>query len=315
MVNVILFENISASLSVCFVIVGVSGNSLMFLVYYCQSNLRKLSVSAYFRAIALVNILVNLFAINTILIYKANVFLPLLSQSACKAFYFLIIWSGAVTAWLEVVASIDRLLTIVYPNRFRLIQKSSFSFLIISLVLVYNVGIYFKIIIEYQFNVFDNPEWNSCTCSKAEKKNIDTIDFFNSTVVPFLFMLVSSSATLAGIIRSRRRLRSLSSRLDMATRRRQFRDTKFGATLIILNIEFFALNAPRRFFYFLQLWSLFKFDNISPFILHTSLVFLYDLHYAGCFYIQVLVNSLIRRELIRMFSRGRAKLRRLACIR
>lgn len=192
---------------------------------------------------------------------------------------------------MEVGAGLDRFFTIVYPNRFKFVTKKYFRFIIVALVFIYNFAFYSKVL--FEFNLVLNDEFNKIECVNKRIIEMDKMDFLNSTTGPFLIMFVTSVVLLTSICRSRKGARSNASRVKT-------RDLKFGVTLIILNVTFFLLNAPRRLFYFLGLRELFGENIVSVFIVNLVVVSLYDIFYSASFWIQFMVNSLVRKNLLRM---------------
>lgn len=296
MIDLVLFSKITGCVTIGLVLIGLFGNLLMYVVY-SQPTLSKLSVSSYLRAMALTNILVNIMSINTILL-NFGIILNVQSEFMCKTISYLLFTFGAVSSWLEVAASLDRLVTIVYPTRFALVQKPLFSSVVILIILVYNFGYYSQAIVAYQLvrlNV------NLYFCVSDLEAQIESVDFFNSTAAPFLVMLVSSIVTLVGVIKSRRRFNLTSN--NPINRRKKLKDIKFGVTLIALNISFILLNTPRRLYFFLNALQLFGHDIFIFSYWIKSVVFLNELYFAASFYIQACVNSLVRRELMNFKSR------------
>lgn len=297
--NALIF-NIIKNITLILSILGLIGNTLMFIVY-CQSSLRKLSISVYFRAIAIVNLIINLVMTQRYIASLLAQDFTNYSQFVCKTLNFVIIINGAISAWLEVVAGLDRFLAIVYPTRCLFIRKTYFSLILIAILLVYNVAFYAQILFDFDLDK------NYKSCISNRQNEIDKMDFYNSTAVPFAIMILTSLATLISVIKSRRRMESSMRHDGSRSSRTRMRDIKFGATLIIINITFLLLNAPRRFFYYMEYFYFLPVFYI--FLLNEIVVFFYDLFYSTSFYLQILVNNLVRRQFCDLINKMIAKVR------
>lgn len=117
------------------------------------------------------------------------------------------------------------------------------------------------------------------------------MDFWNSSILPFMFMTVSS----VGLIRSIRASRSRISRLSGSSNSQLKRDNRFAVTIISLNFIFLILNLPLVFDQILSVYVIDEpiFDYLSE--------ILYFLYFAIDFYTQLFVNIEFRREAFKLF--------------
>lgn len=217
-------------------VLGFVGNLLM-LVVFSQHTLRKLTVSAYFRASALINLYINLNLIKIFASLQLNYVLRNQSRFLCKSVMFFIYATGAMSAWYLVAAGIDRLVTIVYPNRFAFMHRTHTPLVIIAILSVYNFFYYFHMWFTYDLILVpvDYSDYSDYSDSSSDSfpnfhdlsnsstiddslnttnsssplyvydclanfqgNGFDVSDLVNTAVVPFLIMLASTLATIKG---------------------------------------------------------------------------------------------------------------------
>lgn len=274
-------------------IIGVIGNILMFLVY-SRKSLSKLSISVYFRAIAVINLCQNILQLYLTISHRKQ------ADSVwflCKLLSYLDNLLCPISAWLEVFANIDRFLVIVYPTRFGFTRKRPFQIMIVFLVLIHNMILYIPYYLDAVVKRTQNLQENQSFCGCQVSRTQFSIDFFNASTIPFLLMLSFSIATLAGLLAARKRVHA---KIDRATR---MRDIRFGITIIVLNALFLTLSMPKPLF--LIAYTNDFIVSIGPFffvfLVHAvnDLNLLYN---SSIFYAQLFVNSLIRKELIKFLK-------------
>ena len=108
------------------------------------------------------------------------------------------------------------------------------------------------------------------------------MDLINTTLLPFLLMVILSIALIVCLYRSR-------SRINLSTSR----DNRIAISTISLNIMFFVFNFPMTFYDYITYYESF----LSYFL------YLLDLCYFGLgFYMQLIVNRDFREEFLRLFN-------------
>lgn len=275
--------------------IGFIGNVLLYFVYSHGRRLNQLSVSVYFKSMALFSCLQISFHISSHfnwykMFNKSRVPIMVLN-------YFIRLFL-LTTVWLQVVVTLDRLLTILFSIRFPFLKRRFFHRLVVASVIAYNTVLYLTILIITSSRIEMNIKE---TRSFRNLKRI--IDLCNSTLLPFLLILSFSVATFAAMVRTHRHLNSLGpepSRLKKRSRR----DIKFGMTLIVVNLTFVIFMVIDR----LNLNGVLNpFDNSNQYlaylVFNMIIVQFSDAYYILNFYVQLLVNSLVRRECRRLFRR------------
>lgn len=280
--------------------IGLVGNILLFLVYMFGRKLRQLSVSVYFQSITSICCLQICFYLLTGL----NVF-SIFNRSAVslKMLNYFSSLFLPITVWLELVVTLDRFLNILFPIRFPFLKKHSFQRLVVVIVIIYNMIFYLSILIVIEMRLKLNIKE-----SKLLMKIKQTLDLYNSTIVPLALILTFTIATFVAVIRSQRHIESLGHEHHRLKKRRR-RDLKFGMTMIAVNLFFLIFTVINRLSFLFVLNPFDPAKQYVVFMIFSMIVFeLSESYYIFNFYVQLAVNSLVRRE-------SRHFLRRLFCLR
>lgn len=132
-------------------------------------------------------------------------------------------------------------------------------------------------------------------CSSRDYKLLYWLDLFAAAIVPFSFMIVIDAVLIVSIFRSRQRIRLLVADI----RRISSKDRKFSITSISLNFVILIFNAPTTIFSMLHIGEDYA-QLPTVRLLQNFFHFLFYSHYALGFYVQLAVNSIIRKEFLRM---------------
>ena len=290
--------NIFFYISLSFVALGFIGNILMFAVFG-RPQLAKLSLSLYMRSMALVNLYTTLNWIKIFYGFVYNYYLINESEFFCKSVMYTIYVAGPLSAWLQAAASLDRLLTIVYPARFKIIEKTAFQIAVLSFIVLYNSAFYFHLLFDQNLTVINSTDSNSTViCDSYAYSLLFISDLINSALLPFIVMLASSLATYYGVVRARNRMKKFTD--SRRANRIRMRDAKFGITMVILNLVFVLLNAPNPVINIITTYIDFGMETDLSYILQILFLFFYYVYYMMSFYVQLVVNSLIRKQILAM---------------
>lgn len=282
-------------------ILGVIGNGLV-LILFSRRCFRKLSVTTYIRAMAVASLCENTHWI--ILKYLDIPFHT--SNFCCKFINFIMRYFTPLAVWFEVAAAFDRLLTIVYPTRFQFIKTLKFQFLIILLVIIYNLGFYSKTFFDFFLKTFyrGRQKIPYSVCLSEKNASFEQANFISSTALPFILMFVLSLVTFCGVLRAHNRAKRLFlSTMTAHQVRVHQRDLKFGITMIILNILFLVLNTPFRLTYIVDFNPFDSYRQTFFFtIFQYGIFFLLHLYFSINFFVHLAVNNLVRKEFFKMIK-------------
>lgn len=138
-----------------------------------------------------------------------------------------------------------------------------------------------------------------CDFHSIRKDLLDWLEMGN-VLVSFVSMTLTSIVTVGFIFKSRRRLKSLP---KIQALKSQIRDVKFAVTSISLNVFFLLTNAPIPIYSLYDTYfELNERENGLKYFIETLVVFLWYFYYACNFYLQLIVNSLVRAEFFMLLS-------------
>lgn len=272
--------------------IGIVGNLLMIAVYARGTHLSTLSVSAYFQCQAFFCASHNL---NNLLVSLVDYSFVDQSNAACKLIIFYKSIITPISYWFELVASLDRFLSIVFPVKFRFIQKARTQRIVVLAVVLFHIACYSPILFVFKLIKQDNADLGEradvYVCEFTLLDYLNILDFINYTAFPFVAMFLLSVATLVGVLQAHRKMKSAVG----SHNRTSIRDIKFGITILAMNFIFFILNFP---------FCLYNLTNIDPFAnsLYDSWLFylilenMFNSYYSIIFYTQLVVNNLVRTE-------------------
>lgn len=129
----IVLQNIAGVVA----LVGVAANALVFGLFF-SSALRKHSYSFYCQAKALTDALILL---DILLHWNSSltgVIVQNLSMFLCSLIICLRHWANTCGLWLLVLISLDRLVTVVYPNLFRFLKRRRSQISVVVVVSVFS---------------------------------------------------------------------------------------------------------------------------------------------------------------------------------
>lgn len=268
---------------------GIVGNLLMFVVYY-RGSLRRLSISVYFRWISIYSTIQILCLIIVEPYWTKFVFK---SVASLKIAFYLKSTISPTAVWFEVAASLDRFLTILFPIKFRFLQKRWVKSVVVATVFAYNMIFYSYLLFEVNL-----PSKLGIKANQRLKNLIYTLNLINMTIVPFVLMLSLSIATFIGVLRAHQRIKSLSRRNNMSARRKITRDVKFGVTMIFLNFLFLICVGLSTLNNSIGINPFSPSVNLAAHIICSILldnIFFY--YFTITFYVHLAVNNLVRKEL------------------
>lgn len=288
-------ETIINYTSLLIVFVGIFSNIFMFIVFN-RNALAKISVSIYFRVMAVINCFISVTFLKEFLTFQYKITLADRSTFLCKSISYTIYAVSSMAAWFLVLAGLDRFLVIAHPTRFHFIQKARFPLYCVIAMIVYNLIFYFYWIFEVDLVTFMVNSNNSTfkKCYLFNLKDFYLSHLINSTIIPFIMMVISTIGLLFVVYNSRKRMRKFEQSSKKSSSKR-IRDLKFGISMIITNIVFLVLNAP---FYIYNTT-----DKTSSFNWKKVFLILVYSYYSITFFLQLVVNNLVRNQFLSIFKR------------
>lgn len=305
-------------------IIGLASNTLMFAVFNSRT-LRKNSVSIYFRALALSDIAMNMIFLNNFYSNASNKNLLDTFELYCKLSIYITYTLSPLPVWFLVLAGFNRFITIVFPMKLALLKKARFARILITFIVIFNIAYYMILLIDLHLLTLSSDTINESNTTKEVELSNETqkycgfennanllliLDFANATLIPFIIMLSSTLATLIGVyVYHKRAQKYLGS---SKSKNYQIRDLKFAVTMIILNILFLALKTMNFYVFFGSVFDiLYYFDKNQLKTITYLYDFLSSFFYTMDFPLQLLTNSLVRKQFFMLFPNILGKLKTL----
>ena len=226
---------------------GILGNTISLLVFR-RKSLRKLSASFYLRAICvsdtgvlLTYVLLDWLDKGLPVMQGGQKYVTLLDYNVpCKLFLYFSYTFRIVSVWLIIVFTFERYVAICHPLQRRLICTRSFSYKIISAVIILAAILcLYKPILSGARLIFVN----TYACSGTEEARdinfiLDSIYGFGITLLPFVIITLFNSMILV----------TLRKRSDVTETRALSRESRmrreFTVILLAISTCFVCLNIP-----------------------------------------------------------------------
>ena len=283
------------------IIIGLAGNTISFIIFSCKKFQRTI-FSTYFRFLSVFDSIYFIFIIIKMLIY-VEVNLYDLSSFSCKIIFYLNTIATSLSIWTMVIISFDRMFSIVCPNRFQFRKRSKFQFVAIAGIIIYN-SVYncHVLFLTYHTMSYKNQTRTILTNQTAELKcEIDKIQTYfelaNATIVPFLLMMITTIIMLIKLFRSRRRRSQQLNTNHQSSPSTKRKDVKFAIITISLNLIFLTFNLP-----LIVSSLLLNYLNDIEHLILDLFLFLFQCNYSSLFYVNLIVNSLFRKQFFNLIK-------------
>ena len=147
----LLFTNIFGYSLPILLGMGAIGNVFSFIIF-SRNKFRKTSFSLYFRVLAICDTFTLLYTIYDMRKEMFGIDLQNGSFYWCKTAYYWLYSIAPVSGWLLVVISMERMLSIIRPNKFLFMKNKKTQALICCLNFAFNLIFYIPLIVykDYQ---------------------------------------------------------------------------------------------------------------------------------------------------------------------
>lgn len=287
---VFIFQNIQ----IVFSAIGLCSNVLTFCVYM-RKRLRKYSFSLYMKVLVCTS---SVGMIHTFRLWAANVMdanLDTVATFFCKFDSYQPYVCSNISLWLLTTISVDRLLTIACPNRFKFVKSVYFQIAVICVIAVIcllqfiDMPIYYQII---QVGPPFNPI-NLCLLDGTTNSRVNWINFINLVVLNVFVNNILNVLMVLFINRSRKHI-------ERGNNNTQKRDRRFAMNSIALNLTSSILKLPFSIALMVTNYLPMSIDQIKMIFLIT--VTIGNLELASSFYINMMVNTVFYNEFLGWFK-------------
>lgn len=296
--------------------VGIVGNILTFLVF-SRRSFAKSSINIYCRAIAIFDsfsIVYVVFTMGTYIFpsYSVNKY-----DLNCKIMYFFIATLSPISGWCVVAFSIDQAINVANTQRLAFVGKRKFQLALVAALGLFHFGAYMIIPIAIEIKnvtvVISGVHVTFPTCSLTNIPFASTlllIYLIESNFLPFFMMMCTTVFIIRALHMSARRLsmfNTLKPRKSMSTtamatntssRSKRSKQRKFALNSIALNVLFVTLTSP----VVIQIIAPSTGSFLQDSFLYRLFSLFFYINYSIHFFTHLVVNSIFRREFLRMFG-------------
>ena len=212
-----------------------------------------------------------------------------------------------IAAWTDSMMSIDRLICVVFPDRFNLISNKKFVFKTVIALTILQLtlnapNLFFGIKNETVLNSLLNRTQTIRLCTAAANLVLvrDVLDELVRSVVPLIIQVSSSVIIIYKLTKSRNNVARSSSK----------EDRRFAITIVLLNVFFFLTQTPEL------LATVYLFSTgatkssiittrsqAAAFLIYLSLVAFAGLEYILVFFINIASNRIYRGVFFKILNR------------
>lgn len=278
-------------------------NPLSILVY-SRKKFSNNTIGFYNNFLSVVNTLIVLTRFTQRILDRYDLDVTLISIFTCKLFDYYLRTILNLSSWLNVLATLDRLIKCTKPNKFVFLKsRKIISLVIFGLVLVFlltnSANLFFEIKISTKNQTYLNKtnliEIKQCTASKTVTLIRDTMGQLIRIYLPFSLMFIINIILIRILIKSK-----LNLRMDKSLRK----EIHFSLSIVALNIMFLITSLPLSYFI---IWL-----NVYPNGLDTVVkqvtyemnytIAAYFLTFDYClqFLVNLVFNRIFRREFVKI---------------
>ena len=262
---------------------GILGN-IFGLIVLQSKKLRKIGPINIYRLLFITDTIYLLSVIKTNFEFYGFELL-IISNFWCKGYTYILNAISSIPPMLLVYISLERFVSIRYPNKIEFFRKKSIQFVYFFLIVLFNLIFYTPVIYLFEVVVLNNEDNKKKVCTFTDTgSELFSMIFTNRVLIPFLLMFTASILLINTIFESRRRIQSNYSYRENVTFRK---DIKFAITSLTINVMHIVLNLPFILVYFIYPYSI---------ILVVMSMNLFLTSFAIQFYLIIISNWLFRRE-------------------
>jgi hypothetical protein len=225
-------------------IISVAGNIFVFIIF-SRSAFKKYAYSFYFRIMAVSDTLVFYRTTKNWVAFFLGTNLDVLSQWTCTFDNFISLSSNSLSVNILFLIALDRMLTIVYPNRFQVIKKRWFQVMLVAIAFLLALGE--NIITPINVSIItlvkatnSTPAIQICTMANSLISVLNIIFTIKFIIVDLIVINIINIKMVRFIMKSRVKV----SQITTHSRNTSYRDRKFAIAAIGLNVFCTILKLP-----------------------------------------------------------------------
>ena len=284
---------VNAYVHACIFVCGLLGNVISFVIY-CRKRFKVTIFHIYFRLHVVSDSIVLFQALDVTINYASGgrLWIENLNSFLCSFIEYTYFAACPISGHILVVFTIDRYLSVKYPAKFAWKKKSIFQYAVCAAIIVYNLAVYTNILVVtslIEANHSHGTNKSSAVCLTNSDMAFNGFDTINSSLGPFVAMIVFTSLTIKAIFDSRKRSQT-------STPSSARRDIKFAIVAIGYNVIFIVLTLPMLLFVTITDPRQYEED-----VFYLITVKLFQANFCMNFFKNIAINSLFREEFVNLF--------------
>lgn len=279
----------------CLSMIGIISNILVICVF-ARQNMRKYAYSLYCQMKASGDIIIMLYIFRGWAQFIMDSDLDLVAPILCQFNRFNTHLASMFSLSILVFISLDRFISVMYPNRFGVIKKRWFQVIMMFLAFFYSVGlnIILPLNTSYVSSQVGNQTIASCVVSSAILTTHSWIRNCNILVIILIINNAINIRLIAYIISSRRKV------ANNTQNRSSKKDRKMIISAISLGFTALVCKLPLGTIAIISNYLKLPSDQAS--MMNSVAVTLLTFEYSAMFVVNMSVNSLFYSEFLSMFG-------------
>jgi hypothetical protein len=221
--------NLTLSTSIIFSVFGLIGNSLSVFIII-KKQFRRVS---FFRYLAF-SIINDTIVLITMWLYTIPDYFQT-SSIGCKLTQYFGFLFYQFCPWIEVVSSIDRVISVKYPTKYKFRTKLKYQILISSIL--FAIMVFLNIPLYWYYDIEVQQDKTICTINNVQTQfYVDLASFLVTVIIPFIIMITCTS--IIGHIMIKRKIGSLQNRSNIK------KEIQLIKVMCALNVFFLLTNLP-----------------------------------------------------------------------
>lgn len=282
-------------------LIGLVTNSISFAIF-SRKRFKNTIFSTYLRCFIICQSINLILPINKMFELNLDTHFGMISNFFCKLRYFYAGFNFSNAAWILVVISIDRFLSIAYPVKFQYRKKTSFQLSICFSVILLNICLstpawFYHIAKRTTTSKISNDTSVSCAPYSLW---VDIFEILHQIMIPFVLMFLFTFMMVKYVFKSRIKTTNFST----SSSNTSSNDRKFAISSTTINIMFLLFNFPHFVMYFFKQYSNLYQNSLELFsLLEAFTYFLLYVNLITTFFINYIVNSMFKSEFEIMFNK------------